>query len=133
MKYTPIVLIMLALLAACGSTGTTLVSDAQLCADLQAVQTSANELKSLGGTATVSQLRDGMAKVSSTWSTVKRDLEAARRMEVYDVEAAHAALNSAVTTMPDNTPPADAKQIIDERTAALRTAWQQLYSSVKCT
>ena len=132
MKHTPIVLIMLILLVACGSTGTTLVTDEQLCAHLQALQTSVNELKSSGGTATVIQLRAGLDKVSATWSTVKHDLEAARRGQAYDVEAAYASLNSALTTMPDDTPPADAKQVIDERTAALRTAWQQLNASVKC-
>jgi outer membrane murein-binding lipoprotein Lpp len=107
-------------------------AEAQLCADLDELETALQELESLDDTATIGEVRAAEENVTSAWNNVRSSAQARGDVNVDQLEAAYTDLDNAVNDLPEDITVAEARTQLQPQIDAVKQAWQQVFSSANC-
>lgn len=104
-----------------------------LCASLQALDTSVKNLTSLPSSSTKSDYQSAVTAVQGDWSTVKTDAQNVQNAPTGDLDSAWDSFSSAVKNVPNDSSVSDAVNDITQSADALVSAAQTTASEVNCT
>lgn len=107
-------------------------AEAQLCADLSALDTAIEDLEGITADSTVDELREANEAVADAEGRVVESAQAVGEARIGDLDAAFEDLDSAVTDIPGDATIADALSSIGQGLDGVRAAWQQLFASAGC-
>lgn len=107
-------------------------AEAQLCADLAALDTAIADLEGITADNTVDELKVANQAVADAEDRVAESAQAVGEARIGDLDAAFEELDSAVTEIPGDSTIADAISSIGAGLGGVRDAWQQLFASAGC-
>ena len=104
-----------------------------LCASLQALDTSVKNLTSLPSSASKSEYEADVTAVQNDWNTVKSDAQAVQNAPMGDLDSAWNNFTAAVKNVPNSASVSDAVSSITSSAEALASAAETTASQVNCS
>ena len=121
--------------AACGGDDDPSPDEAQaeLCSNLEELQTEVTALSELGLNSTVADIEDAFESIQGAFEEVVSSAEEVAGAETEQLSDALDSLESAVSDIGGDTPIADALAAIQDSLSSLGSAWQELFTTTDCS